>query len=1387
MEKTVLPVQPRRRWWRRLLKWLASAILALLGLLAFLVWAIDTGPGHRFLTDRIAALRPASGLRIRIGRIDGSIWDRATLRDLRLYDNQGLFLEAPEGALDWRPGAWLANRLEIRSLTSDLLILHHLPKLRRTGGPTLPSFDIRIDRLRIDRLILGAAVAGHERSARIAGRANVRRGRALVDLTVRSMAGDRLALLLDAEPDRDRFDLEARMRAPAGGVIGGIIGTKRPIAALVTGKGRWRAWDGKALANVSGRRVIDLALGVRDGRYLLDGRLAPSEIMQGKLHRLTAPSIAVKGEAAFAERRLDGRLSLRSEAMDVQAAGVLDLAESAFEGMRLDARLLRPEALFSNMSGRDIQLTATLDGPFATASYDYAIAVPRFAFGTTGFEGARASGRGRLMGSPFALPVRFTARRVTGVGDVAGGILANLQVDGLLHITARRLTGEAMRLDSDKLKGRLSLLVDLVTGRYDVTVSGGLTRYLIPGLGVVDVTTDLRVVPGPGGRGTSVAGHGRAWVRRLDNGFLRSLAGGLPRIDTRLTRGPDGVLHFAGLVLTGPEIRVTGSGLRRRDGTFQLQGSGRQGRYGDFRIALDGNIARPKVDLLLARPVDALGVTEMALNLDPTPEGFAYRTAGNSYLGPFTGGGRILMPRNAPAVLDIAALDLSGARASGQLRSDPGGFTGALDVAGGGIDGRLLFSPAGDMQRIETHLAVNGATFRAGPNIMVRRGAIDGVVLLDPAGTSIEGRVNAQGLQRGALSLARLAATARLRAGTGAIEATIAGSRGRAFDLKTALQVTPDRLSLTGEGTIDRRPARLVEPAVLTRDGGGWRLAPTRMTYSGGGATLSGRFGEGPNELAASLERMPLSVLDMGYPGLGLSGMASGRLTYAQAGPDGAPTGRADLTVRGLSRAGLVLSSRPVDAAVAAVLNGRGAAARAVVASGGRTIGRAQARLSPLGPGADIVSRLMAAPLFAQLRYGGPADTLWRLTGVETIDLSGPVAVGADMTGTLSDPLIRGSVRSSAARMESAVTGTIVENIRARGRFNGSRLVMDDMAGTTPGGGTVRGRGTFDLSAAHGFGMDLQFDAVNALALNRDDIGATITGPLTIRSDGAGGVIGGDLRLNQARFRLGSAAATAVPRLAVTEINRPVDEAGDMRPAAPWRLDVHAVARSRLDVTGLGLDSEWRADINIRGTATDPAITGRADLMRGGYEFAGRRFDLERGQIRFQGETPPDPVLDIVAQASIRGLSATIHVTGTGQKPDIAFESVPSLPEDELLSRLLFGTSITQLSAPEALQLAAAVSSLRGNGTGLNPINVVRRAAGLDRLRILPADVATGQGTSVAAGKYLNRRTYVELITDGAGYSATRIEFQITRWLSILSSISTIGRQSVNMRVSRDY
>ncbi|WP_197458077.1 translocation/assembly module TamB domain-containing protein, partial [Erythrobacter sp. HI0077] len=236
----------------------------------------------------------------------------------------------------------------------------------------------------------------------------------------------------------------------------------------------------------------------------------------------------------------------------------------------------------------------------------------------------------------------------------------------------------------------------------------------------------------------------------------------------------------------------------------------------------------------------------------------------------------------------------------------------------------------------------------------------------------------------------------------------------------------------------------------------------------------------------------------------------------------------------------------------------------------------------------------------------------------------------------------------------------------------------------------------------------------------------------------------------------------------------------------PWRYLIDARATSRIDVDGMGLDSEWSADVILRGTTDDPRIGGSAEVVRGDYTFAGTRFELTRGEIEFDANLPVDPRLDIRAETERDGLTVEATVQGSATQPEIAFNSNPSLPEEELLARLLFGGSVTSLSATDALQLGAAVASLRGGG-GLDPINQLRSAIGLDRLRIVSADPALGRGTGVALGKNFGRRFYAEIITDGRGYSATELEFRVTSWLSLLAAVSTVGRESLVAEISRDY
>ena len=143
--------------------------------------------------------------------------------------------------------------------------------------------------------------------------------------------------------------------------------------------------------------------------------------------------------------------------------------------------------------------------------------------------------------------------------------------------------------------------------------------------------------------------------------------------------------------------------------------------------------------------------------------------------------------------------------------------------------------------------------------------------------------------------------------------------------------------------------------------------------------------------------------------------------------------------------------------------------------------------------------------------------------------MTGTLRVAADVTGSLRQPRVRGSLAGDALGVESPLTGTVLEGVRARGTFSGSRLNLTSFAGATPNGGRISGSGFVDLSNMtrdRGPRMDLRLAARNAEVLDLANMGATVTGPIRIVSSGIGGTIAGRLNVNRARWQLGAAAAS---------------------------------------------------------------------------------------------------------------------------------------------------------------------------------------------------------------------------------------------------------------------
>jgi len=230
------------------------------------------------------------------------------------------------------------------------------------------------------------------------------------------------------------------------------------------------------------------------------------------------------------------------------------------------------------------------------------------------------------------------------------------------------------------------------------------------------------------------------------------------------------------------------------------------------------------------------------------------------------------------------------------------------------------------------------------------------------------------------------------------------------------------------------------------------------------------------------------------------------------------------------------------------------------------------------------------------------------------------------------------------------------------------------------------------------------------------------------------------------------------------------------------QLNVKVTAPRRIVVFGRGLDTEWAANFRVTGPVNDPSIDGTATLVRGDLDLAGRRFSFDTGTIDLDGPIRTARI-DIAAERTADDITASVRVSGTPVEPKFTLESTPSLPQDEILARVLFGRSAAELSGFEAAQLAAGLAQLAGGNAGFDPVGLVRAATGLDRVSF----GAEGGAATVSAGKYIADDVYVQLGAGGSGGVGAEVEWEPAKELSIISSAQGNGDTKIAVRWKKDY
>jgi len=1317
---TLPPIRSRSP--RRAVRLLALAlgVVAMLAALALPARTNEDDVG--FLARQLQSLLSDRGRDVQIRGFEGALSSRATIREMVISDAEGPWLIMRDAALDWDRAALFARRVEVNQLTAARIEILR-PPVADSDGIDLPSPTAR------------AAFSLPELP---------------VAIRIGTVRADRVVLGAPVlgEPAELVLDGSARLEGGAG--------TARLEARRVDGRdGAFRL--GGTFSNVTRQLTLDISLsegagGIAAGLLGIPDRPALSLTLQGD-----DPIARFRAEIALAtdgQDRVDGQVTFVDTSPD---AGLLDGAV-----FRLDlGGDLRPllVAELHDFFGPDSRLAAE-----ARRDEDGALSLREFRATTRALT---VQGQADL--APNGAPRRIDLRLDLANPDAAGGVPEPVVLPG---------TDGAGRLTA----AELVVAFDAATGP-EWQVIGRLMRLDLPDLAIDEVLLDARGQIGLTEAGRDPDGP----AAPIFDGIFEFAALGIDPADPALARalGPE-LYGLASLVAPGDGAPLLLQGFALEGGSVTLTGNGTLAG-----LQFDGFIEAEATDLapfsdLAGRPL----------------------------------GGRALLQLGGQAHLLTGALDLTAQLDTTDLTVNLPEADNLL-AGNAGIDLSIRRDTEGTELR---RLAVQAGTL-----------GLSAQGRLVPGGTStFAARLRLSDLRRlgngygGALALA---VDLRDRDGRRQLDLT-----GDIADL--ALSDQPGAAQIAG---LFRGQTRL--SGRVTETGGRVRIEDLSLRGDRIGLQVSGDLDAATQTLAVQLERLSLAAL---LPGAGgtltgradLAGPPGGRRLAAEIASDGAVrTGQPALDVLFLRGLTLGVDARELDGGFAldrARLTGAGLDLRASGAQGADgalslAVDGSLAEIGRLATGLEGTARLegrLNRPAGAQavdtrvtltgpsqlsltaqgriepdlrlaLALDGTADAALANPFIAPATVQGPIAVSGRIAGPPGLAALQLRLDARQGRFVLPPAGLAFTDITASGELNGLRLAFS-LDGASTRGGRVRAAGTLGLSGPRPVDLTATADRFGIVqpGLFEGTVSGNVrlAGPLASGPTASGRIVIDAVEIRIPNSPLGrsgyvpqgiqhvgepAAARTTRERAGLVVQGGPSDAAPARR--APIFLDLTLEAPGRVYVRGRGLDAELGGRLQLAGSTADTIPSGAFNLIRGRMDLLGNRFTLTEGSASLMGSFMP--LLRLVASTDSGGVITSVVLEGPANAPEIRFESVPELPQDEVLARLVFGRSLTALSPFQAAQLGMSIATLTGR-TESSFLDRTRQALGLDDLDLTTEADGT---TAVRAGRYIGERVYADVGVNSQGQSEVRLELDLSSSLTLRGRADSAGRSRVGIFFERDY
>ncbi|MES2034504.1 MAG: translocation/assembly module TamB domain-containing protein [Pseudomonadota bacterium] len=1346
-------------------------------------FGVNSAPGLLFVEARASGLKIGRYGKLKIEGLRGDLWRNFTVRRLTITDEKGVWLEANNLAVKWRYHELFVRRFHADNVYAQQVRILRRPTLTpKTVSKGLPV-SVVIEDMRGNLETLPAFSFRRGYFDVVGGLDISRGGPTIVHLGAASRLhlGDKLSLALETGKNTPLL-IVADANEAQGGALAGSLGLPadqpfllRARAGGLGGEGRFELLTTVgATTPAEAKGTWDASGGSASGRI----SLAASTLTQGYA-RMLGPEIRFAGSGARAKSGLyaiDARVD--GETVSVTAKGEADIGKrlTGKDGVAVTLATSSLQRLTNDAVKGQARTQGVLTGN--ADSFAYTGALNASDFSLAGYTLGRAQGPitlGRKNGE-WTIETLLTGDGGKGSGYVAAllgarpraDIVAARLKDGRLLLRRVKAEGAGLKLDAE---GERTLLGGLsFKGRADLT---NLKAARVGSKGSIG-----------GSWSASQGGKGKPWVFTVDatgagfaSGFaeLDRLLGPKPRLRGKAEIS-NGVVSVADARLDGLAGSARTAGLIGPKGALRLKldwdakGPFRAGPVeiaGDAKGsgAITGTISAPRADLIadiqqvdLPRlPLKNAHIVLSFVRGAGGTDGAVAITADSEY-GParartnfnFAGGG-----------IDLSALDADagGVKATGGVTLRRGAPTvanlilaigpGAI-LTQGQINGTAAISDSAGGSRATLNLTAQNAVVRGAGGLRFWRGTItaDGPLSQLPLKLDLRG---AYGTNRWRFI------------GTG-VFAQVKGSTGLALD---------------GAGRFGSADFRTLETARLGF-AGKERFADLNLEVEGGRAVVTARMDAERANLDADLTNVSLGAINED-----LAGTVDADIKLQGVGARLSGTMDASLKGARARGAGKALS---VDGQVKAVLDDQILNIEATATNAGGLKSEAVMTLPVRASAAPL--RLAVAtrePMRGRFSANGEIKPLWDLLVGGDRSLSGIVDMDGTMAGTLADLRLAGHADLKSGAFEDGALGLKLRDVTVSADLADNAIDVNTFTAADGRGGKLAGGGR--ISLLRNGPSNLRLDLTSFRLIDNDAIEAIASGQAVLNRDSEGKVgLTGALTIDRAEVAANPPTPSGVVPMDVIERNKPGATQGDILPeerrVLVVSLDVTLKADRRIFVRGRGLDAELSVDARVTGTTARPVLDGVARMVKGEYDFAGKRFEFDDSST-VQLAAQADRIrLDLTATREDPSLTAVIRVRGTAARPEIILTSSPVLPQDEVLSRVLFGTSAAQLSPLEAAQLASAIANLAGGG-GFDVIGGLRNLTGLDRLVF--AGGAGGSDMTIAGGKYLTDDVYLEIIGGGREGPAAQVEWQVRRNLSIISRLAGEGGTKLSVRWRKDY